>query len=225
MPVHRHALTVAEPEQEFGPAATAIGAHEVQFFFMRGFAHLVFGGIFQRFPELKFVFTETGCSWVPAELRKLDAEIRIGKNQDHRGHSVFGRAAEGLDLTATEYFERNCYLGVSLIHPDEMKLRHQVGVGKLMWGADYPHTEGTFPHSRLALRLLFADVPEDEVRMMTSRTAAAVYGLDLDFLQLIADDIGPTVEEVATPVAADELPRHTMSLTIGAAVDALPAQA
>ena len=50
------------------------------------------------------------------------------------------------------------------------------------------------------LRLLFSDVPEDEVRVMTSTSAADVYGLDLDFLQTVADEIGPTVEEVATPV-------------------------
>ena len=38
-------------------------------------------------------------------------------------------------------------------------------------------------------------------------------GLDLDFLQTIADEIGPTVEEVATPVSPEELPRESMSAT------------
>jgi hypothetical protein len=50
-----------------------------------------------------------------------------------------------------------------------------------------------------------------------------VYGLDLDFLQSIADRIGPTVEEVATPVLPEELPRSTMSATIGAGAQALKA--
>jgi hypothetical protein len=83
-----------------------------------------------------------------------------------------------------------------------------------MWGADYPHTEGSFPHTRLALRLLFSDVPEAEVRAMTSTNAAEVYGCDLDALETIADRIGPTVEEVATPVAPEELPKETMSASI-----------
>ena len=90
---------------------------------------------------------------------------------------------------------------MSTVRPDELALRHEIGVDRLMWGADYPHTEGSFPNTRIALRLLFSDVPEDEVRVMTSTSAADVYGLDLEFLQTIADEIGPTVEEVATPVA------------------------
>ena len=48
---------------------------------------------------------------------------------------------------------------------------------------------------------------------MTSGVAAGVYGFDLAFLQTVADRIGPTVERIATPVAADEIPRHTMCHT------------
>jgi amidohydrolase family protein len=108
-----------------------------------------------------------------------------------------------------------------LLRPSDMATRDKVGVDKLMWGADYPHTEGSFPHSRVGLRLLFSDIPEDEVRLMTSVNAAKVYDLDLDRLQKIADEIGPTVEEIATPVEPEELPSRTMSATIGAALDAL----
>jgi hypothetical protein len=130
---------------------------------------------------------------------------------------VFGDAVQGLELSATEYFRRNCWIGMSTVRADELALRHEIGVDRLMWGADYPHTEGSFPNTRLVLRLLFSDVPEDEVRTMTSTSAADVYGLDLDFLQTIADEIGPSVEEVATPVSAEELPHESMSATVMAA--------
>jgi hypothetical protein len=93
-----------------------------------------------------------------------------------------------------------------------------------MWGADYPHTEGSFPDTRLVLRLLFSDLPEDEVRTMTSTSAAEVYGLDLDFLQTVADEIGPTVEELATPVSPEELPKESMSATVMAALAAAGAK-
>jgi hypothetical protein len=109
---------------------------------------------------------------------------------------------------------------MSTVRPDEIAMRHVIGVDRLMWGADYPHTEGSFPHTRLALRLLFSDVPEDEVRTMTSLSAANVYGCDLDALQSIADRIGPTVEEVATPVTPDELPSESMSASIQPALAA-----
>jgi hypothetical protein len=57
-------------------------------------------------------------------------------------------------------------------------------------------------------------VPEEEVRTMTSLSAAEVYGCDLDALQVIGDRIGPSVQEVATPVSPDELPKESMSATI-----------
>ena len=213
LPVHRHAIIVTEQTTGFATAAAAVGAHEFQFWVGRVIGHLVLGGVFQRFPDLKFVITETGCSWVPPELQKLDAEIGFGKTPG-QGQVVFGKAVEGLDLSATEYFRRNCWIGMSTVRPEEIAMRHEIGADRLMWGADYPHTEGSFPHTRLALRLLFSDVPEEEVRVMTSTSAADVYGCDLAYLQSIADRIGPTVEEVATPVAPDELPAETMSASI-----------
>jgi predicted TIM-barrel fold metal-dependent hydrolase len=213
LPVHRHAIIVTEQTTGFATAAAAVGAHEFSFWVGRVIAHMVLGGVFQRFPDLKFVITETGCSWVPPELHRLDAEIRFGKTPG-QGQVVFGKAVEGLDLSATEYFRRNCWIGMSTVRPEEIALRDEIGHDRLMWGADYPHTEGSFPHTRLALRLLFADVPEEEVRVMTSTSAAAVYDADLDYLQTIADRIGPTVEEVATPVTPEELPRETMSASI-----------
>jgi predicted TIM-barrel fold metal-dependent hydrolase len=215
LPVHRHAIIVTEQTTDFASSAAAVGAHEIMFWFGRVVGHLVLGGVFQRFPDLKFVMTEAGCAWAAPELAKLDAEIAFGKTPG-QGQVVFGKAVEGLELSATEYFQRNCWIGMSTVRPEELAVRHQLGVDRLMWGADYPHTEGSFPHTRLALRLLFAGVPEDEVRVMTSESAAGVYGFDLDFLQPLADRIGPTVEEIATPVSPDELPQETMSLTISA---------
>ena len=54
---------------------------------------------------------------------------------------------------------------------------------------------------------------------MTSTNAASVYGFDLDKLQTIADEIGPTVEEIATPVTPDELPRSSLCHTISNAIE------
>jgi len=213
LPVHRHSIIVTEQTTGFATAAAAVGAHEIQFWTGRAVSHLVLGGVFQRFPDMKFVITETGCAWVLPELQKLDAEIRFGKSSG-QGRMVFGQAVEGLDRSATECFRRNIWIGMSTVRPDEIALRHDIDVDRLMWGADYPHTEGSFPNTRLVLRLLFSNVPEDEVRVMTSTSAADVYGLDLDFLQTIADQIGPTVEEVARSVSPEELPSESMSAAI-----------
>jgi predicted TIM-barrel fold metal-dependent hydrolase len=179
----------------------------------------MFGGVFQRFPELRFVFTETGLSWIPGELFKLDREFEIGRRVGDAAYPMYHRALEGLELQPSEYFRRNVWVGASLMIGMEVALREQIGLDKVMWGADYPHHEGTFPRTTLALRILFSDVPEDEVRAMTSLNAAELYGFDLDALRPIAEAIGPTTAEVATPVSPDELPAHSVTFTIQDAIE------
>src|SRR5262249_38216814 len=83
---------------------------------------------------------------------------------------------------------------------EEIKTRDVVGVDHIMWGADYPHVEGTTPYSREALRATFADVPVDECRRIFAGNAAAVYGFDLELLAGVAGRVGPTVEEIHTPL-------------------------
>ena len=219
MPVHRHAVAVGPPETpEDGPAQVAIGGHETYIFFSRGLGQLIFGGVFERFPQLQFVFTETMTEWVVRELFQLDAEYQMGRMKGSSAYPTHHRAVEPLSLTPSEYFARNVHLGTSLMIGRDVEARNELGVDRIMWGADYPHHEGLFPHTRLGLRALFSDVPEDEVRRMTSTNAAELYGFDLEHLQRIADEIGPTVEEVATPVAADDFPEATLSITLSEAM-------
>jgi predicted TIM-barrel fold metal-dependent hydrolase len=220
MPVHRHAIAVGGPEtEETGPAVIAVGAYETQLFFSRTLSHLMFGGVFQRFPDLQFVLTETGCAWIPPELKRLDGAVRLGSKKGEIAYPLYHRTVEGMDKMPSEYWHKNMQIGASLMVGRDMAARHEIGVDRLLWGADYPHHEGSYPHNKLALRLLLSDVPEDEVRQITSLNAARVYGFDVDALQKHADRVGPTVEELATPVTPDELPSSCFSHTVGEAIE------
>jgi predicted TIM-barrel fold metal-dependent hydrolase len=218
MPVHRHSIAVGPPKAESGPAAVAVGAHETHLFFNRGLGHLIYGGVFERFPDLRFVFTETGTPWVPRELMVLDAEYKMGITKGEPAYPTHHEALDLLTMLPSEYFARNVRLGTSVMTSRDVAGIEAVGVGNVMWGADYPHHEGVFPHNRLGLRVLFAELPEPEIRQITSLNAAELYGFDLDVLQELADRIGPTPAEVATPVTADELPDSCVSITISEAI-------
>ena len=65
MPVNVHGGTGA-PDYGDYPFAMLFYINEVGFYSQRPFVHFVLGGVFERFPRLKFVMTETGCSWVPS---------------------------------------------------------------------------------------------------------------------------------------------------------------
>jgi hypothetical protein len=73
---------------------------------------------------------------------------------------------------------------------------------RFMWGSDYPHDEGTNPYTREHLRQIFAEVGEDELRVILAGNAAKLYDFNLDALAPLAEKYGPTVAEVAEPLRA-----------------------
>jgi hypothetical protein len=162
--------------------------------------------------------TETGCAWIPDELKRLDGSVVMGRQKGTIAYPLYHRTVEGMTRLPSEHWRRNMHIAPSLLVRKDLDVRHDLGVDRIMWGSDYPHHEGSFPHNRLAMRLLFHDLPEQEVRAMTSLNAARLYGFDLAMLQKIADRVGPTVREMTTPVAPDELPEVSFSHTVGEAI-------
>ena len=90
-------------------------------------------------------------------------------------------------MRPSEYFDRNCSIGASNTRRRELARRYEIGVGNIMWGNDFPHPEGTWPHTREWLRGAFRDIPIDETRAMLGLDAAAVYGFDVEALAPLAD--------------------------------------
>jgi hypothetical protein len=109
-------------------------------------------------------------------------------------------------MTPSEYFARNVYVGASFLRATESAVRHEVGVDRIMWGSDYPHTEGSYPYSLLALRAAFGRCDPAETKLMLEDTVATVYGFDLVALRSVGDRIGPTVADVATPLEVEDYP-------------------
>ncbi|WP_433602463.1 amidohydrolase family protein [Nocardia sp. CA-135953] len=213
IPVHRHANVPGHsPTPEYGVAAPAIGLIEAPFFAKRGLAHMIFNGVFERYPNLKYVTTEDGAGWVPSHLAELDGLYEAAHVSGSIVHHFVGAAAEGMTKKPSEYFASNCYLGASFLTGPECAMRDQIGVDKIMWGSDLPHLEGTYPYSLEAMRAAFAGVPESEVRRMLAGTAAEVYNFDLDFLQSIANKVGPTVSLINEPlVDGPKFPSETVT--------------
>ena len=48
-----------------------------------------------------------------------------------------------------------------------------------MWGNDYPHREGLFPHSRELNEKQFAGVPDKEIMQIVHDNAAKFLGLEV----------------------------------------------
>ena len=70
-------------------------------------------------------------------------------------------------------------------------MRHAIGVDQIAWGSDYPHPEGTWPHTAEHMRDTFRQLPENELTQMIGGNAANWYGFDQEKLAPIVDRIGP----------------------------------
>jgi predicted TIM-barrel fold metal-dependent hydrolase len=182
------------PDQGMFPASLALFVLEAAFYAHRPLWSLVMSGVFDRFPALKLVIAEAGTSWIPDTLEAMD-NIQAKQEAGNIGVLQFLQPFR-LQKKPSEYWHTNCWIGSSFMTRGDAEERDRVGVDRIMWGSDFPHDEGTFPHSREALAHAYAGIAPAEVTKMVGANAAEVYGFDLTALQAVADRIGPTVDEV-----------------------------
>jgi len=198
LPVTHHSGGSGLPAYGRYPFTNSLFVMETGFFANRALWHLTLSGVFDRFPRLKLVLTEQGSAWVLPVLKKMDAvwdymqKGRLGELDVPEGAMTKRRPSE--------YFRENVWLGASFPSPDEAASFHDIGIDRIFWGSDYSHDEGTYPRTRESLRAAFAGWPEDELRRIFAGNIASVYGFDLDTLAPLAAEVGPTVEEIATPL-------------------------
>ena len=128
---------------------------------------MIAAGIPRRHPQIKFVLAEGGVGWIPATLRLMD----------HFWEDNRKWIQPQLSEPPSFYFKRNFW---ATFEDDRAGVltRHLMGVDRLMWGSDYPHSEGTFPYSRRQIEHDFADIAEDETRMLVRDNAAKLYGIE-----------------------------------------------
>ncbi len=209
MPLNHHAGGASPNFGNHFPASLAMFMLEVQWWTQRALWHLMFSGVFERHPELDYVITETGTAWVPDTLAKLDSFYHRMKYSRYGSESIFGgQAVAQMSLTPSEYFERQCHIGASFLRPSETAVARSVGTHKVMWGSDYPHIEGSHPHTKEHLRLTFANYSVDEAVQMLTTNAAKVYNFDVDALLPLAERFCPTKGQVATPIDYGEIPER-----------------
>ncbi len=203
IPLNLHAGT-GSPNYGRFDSVPMIMIAEVAFYGMRPFVHMLLSGVFERFPRLKFAFTEGGAAFLPDLLTHLDYVI-TNVQKGEIGELKYTKE-QSLPRTATEYFHQSVWMGVSFPKPADIAVRDIVGPDRYMWGSDYPHDEGTQPFTREHLRQVTQGVPDDDLRKILGLNAAKLYDFDLGALAPLAQQHGPTIDELRVPLT--ELPEN-----------------
>ena len=127
-------------------------------------------GVLERHPDLQLVFTEQGTAWLPEQLATLDYyHDAHGRRAPARRSTVRGRGHGPAVAAAQRVLGPPVPRRVELHPAPRGRLRHAVGVDRIMWGSDFPHREGCWPFSAEQLRLAFAGVDPAEVAAMVGR--------------------------------------------------------
>ena len=156
---------------ERGPGAAIINYTHQMNDAINAAMYLVSGGVLDRNPDTTVVFVESGASWLAGVSERMD--------EVHDAHNFYVRPQLARmpsqiirdQIKCTFQYDRACVLS-----------RVVTGHEALMWGADYPHTEGTWPNSQKVLQDLFADVDisDREKHDIIGGTAARLFRLQRD---------------------------------------------
>jgi len=101
IPVNAHSGT-GSPAYQPAPAMPLVHFLEIPFYSQRPLVNLILGGVFERFPKLKFALTEAGCAWIPDLLATMD-NLLAGMRSNKVGEMRFDGEIVP-PRSATEYF-------------------------------------------------------------------------------------------------------------------------
>jgi predicted TIM-barrel fold metal-dependent hydrolase len=162
VPLAMHTTTGRFKHPKFyTPSARAFigGQSEVQ----HSIAEMIYGGVFDRFPELKIVSSEFDIGWVAYSVQRIDS-------LDPRS---------GLKLSPSEYMRRNVFFTFQNDRVGILTSKYY-GEDNFLWASDFPHGVTTWPDSRAIIDIQFKGESEDLKRKIIRDNVAALYKLELD---------------------------------------------
>jgi predicted TIM-barrel fold metal-dependent hydrolase len=133
-------------------------------------ADFLYSGVFVRFPQLKILYAECQIGWIPYLLERLDDVW-----ETHRGWS--NSQLHIPQPPSTYYFDHvySCFFKDAV----GVRLLDLVGEDNVMFETDYPHQDGTWPHSRQAAAEQFGHLTDVQINKLARGNAINLFGLDL----------------------------------------------
>ena len=139
-------------------------------------ANLCASGVIEKFPRLRFGSIEAGIGWVPWAMQAMDEAY-------HKHHMwVFPK----LKKLPSEYFRSNGFASFQE-DPPGLDLAQKYDLCRnFLWANDYPHHEGSWPHSAEAIERQMGHLSEDERAQILGLNAARVFKLEVKRLARMA---------------------------------------
>jgi predicted TIM-barrel fold metal-dependent hydrolase len=144
-------------------------------------------GVAEQFPNLRFGTIEAGIGWVAWALQAMD--------EAYLKHHMFVRPK--LDMLPSEYFRRQ---GFASFQDDKVGLdlaREHRLVDNFLWANDYPHHEGTWPHSPEAIERTMSHLTDAERARILGLNCAEIFKLPIPERYLDQKDTAASAAKIA----------------------------
>ncbi len=189
-PVHAEADRLGCCLSVHGGSYPDLGFHDLNIFaaihamghpfgIMISFMSMLFNGIFDKFPNVRYGFMEGGVAWFLMTLERSDGSYKAFTPLDPQAR--FLQLKDGEDMR--EHILRHVHAGRIFVgvEGDEPDLAHAVrtvGSDPFIWSSDFPH-EVTVETCALEIRELVEneEVPDDALEAILWRNASRLYGL------------------------------------------------
>jgi len=128
-------------------------------------AALIYGGVPEKFPNLRIAFLECGCGWVPYWMDRMDEEWEKRQTE-----------APLLKKKPSEYVTAGNWFFAA--EPEESTVpfcMEKVGEEVILFASDYPHWDGGFPYMTATVKAR-KDLTESQKNKIMRNNAARLYG-------------------------------------------------
>lgn len=126
-------------------------------------------GICERFPTLRFAVVESGIGWVSWSLEAMD--------EAYKKHHMWAKPK--LPELPSYYFQRQ---GFATFGEDRSGLAVAAEfnlIDNFCWASDYPHPEGSWPHSPEAIERQMGRLSDAERAKILGENAARLLGVEI----------------------------------------------
>ena len=126
-------------------------------------------GVFTRFPRLVIAYSEGQIGWIPYVLERADVVWEENR--------AWGGVANKVLEPPSELFRRHVY-GCFFSDPHGLRSLEDIGVERVTYESDYPHSDSTWPNTRQIAEEQMKGLDDHSVELIVRGNAIRMLGLD-----------------------------------------------
>lgn len=135
---------------------------------MMSLVDFLWSGILVRHPNLKLAYAESQIGWLPYVLERIDDVW-----EDNQGWAQTKHIPE----PPSTYFHRQVY-GCFFKDQTGIDMRDRIGIDRITFETDYPHSDSTWPDTPEVAAGLLAGLGDDEVYKILRGNAIDLFALE-----------------------------------------------